>query len=476
MNKEYFLKIIIPNYNNFIYIKKCLDSILNQSFKDWFCIIVDDMSTDKSDEIADIYQNRYPNNFKLIRMNRKVYAGGCRNMGLKSGVKSKYTYFIDSDDYLYDNNSLQRIYDASKNDPDLIECGLIKMQDNKYLQVKVPSDPRGILFSGPGPCKHCINSKFDKIEFIENRSKCNDVVWGIRVFDSIDDNKISFTNGPVYLYRVDSITSCHHGKNIKNNINSFDAQRKLIDDLDAEIFKKSYCNEVKYSMQSRYREICKPFSKRICIDEAFQNSFVISIDQQRLNNFYKIFKTNFDTISLPKVHKGSQNKNLTTIQNCARSHIDIVKKAKCLNLPYVMIFEDDAYPCIDVYNKMQKYLNFIPNNARLILLGWSNHSKRKEQKFDYFINPITTLISGAHAYIIFKSAYDAYINFFSNRPTATADCAIFSSLGHSYVLDKPLFIQYSKNKSMNKHIGYIFYGDHDTPPEGFETIDKYKLS
>lgn len=245
MDKEYFLKIIIPNYNNYIYIKKCLDSILNQSFTDWFCIVIDDMSTDHSDEIAEIYQKKYPEKFKLIRMTHKGCAGGCRNAGLQLGIKSKYTYFVDSDDFLYDKNSIQRIYDVSKSNPDLIECRYVMLSGNKNIPTRNPSEPRDILISGSAPWKHCINSKLDNIMFIENRSKCNDVVWGIRVFDSIDDHKISFTDGPVYVYRIDSTTSHQHGKGVKNSIESFEAQRKLIDDLYAESFNKSYCNEVK---------------------------------------------------------------------------------------------------------------------------------------------------------------------------------------------------------------------------------------
>ena len=105
-----------------------------------------------------------------------------------------------------------------------------------------------MIISGPAPWKHCINSKFDDIMFIENRTKCNDVIWGIRVFDSINDNRIAITNGPVYVYRLDSTTSSQHGKNIRYNIESFEAQRKLVDDLYAENFNKAYCNEVKIQM------------------------------------------------------------------------------------------------------------------------------------------------------------------------------------------------------------------------------------
>lgn len=81
--------------------------------------------------------------------------------------------------------------------------------------------------------------------FIENRAKSNDMVWGIRVFDSIDDRKIAFTDGFVYTYRIDSVTSCQHNTKLRYNIDAFEAQRKLIDDLMAENFNKAYCNKFK---------------------------------------------------------------------------------------------------------------------------------------------------------------------------------------------------------------------------------------
>jgi hypothetical protein len=78
-------------------------------------------------------------------------------------------------------------------------------------------------------------------------------------------------------------------------------------------------------------------------------------------------------------------------------------------------------------------------------LGWSNHSQLKEfykkpQSFKNHINKIETIISGSHSYILFKSAYDDYINYMSNNINATADCNIFYILQPGYILNKPLFI------------------------------------
>lgn len=105
-----FFKIIVPNYNNYIYIKKCLDSIKEQTFKDYVCIVVDDLSTDDSFKIAQIYANRDPEHFIAIQLKKKGYAGAARNKGLDYPIDSDYTWFIDSDDWIYDKNVLYTIH------------------------------------------------------------------------------------------------------------------------------------------------------------------------------------------------------------------------------------------------------------------------------------------------------------------------------------------------------------------------------
>jgi glycosyltransferase involved in cell wall biosynthesis len=107
--EKVFFKIIIPNYNNMPYIKKCLDSILEQTFQDFKIIIVDDLSTDLSDKFCEMYARKYPDKIVFIKATKKIYAGGCRNIGLDYNIKSEYTYLIDSDDWLYNNDVLYRL-------------------------------------------------------------------------------------------------------------------------------------------------------------------------------------------------------------------------------------------------------------------------------------------------------------------------------------------------------------------------------
>lgn len=99
--------IIIPNFNSKKWIKKLLESILNQTFKDYELIIVDDMSTDNSIEIAkEVIGNQRP--CKIIELKEKRYNGGSRNVGVEN-AKGDYILFIDCDDWLNNKDCLKEI-------------------------------------------------------------------------------------------------------------------------------------------------------------------------------------------------------------------------------------------------------------------------------------------------------------------------------------------------------------------------------
>ena len=122
-------KIIIPNFNNEEWLDKCLSSIMNQTYKDYEVIVIDDCSTDNSLEII----RKYP--VKLIVMDHKVYNGGARNVGIRLESDKPYTMFLDSDDWLYSNDVLQKIANRLKENP--VDCLTLQynciMEDNTEL-------------------------------------------------------------------------------------------------------------------------------------------------------------------------------------------------------------------------------------------------------------------------------------------------------------------------------------------------------
>lgn len=110
--------IIIPNYNNSKWLAGCLDSILEQTFTDYEVIIIDDMSTDESLNVARKYAKEHKDKIQLIELKTKRLCGGARNEGLLR-AKGEYLFFIDGDDKLKHNKVLEYI-DSNINNEDVI--------------------------------------------------------------------------------------------------------------------------------------------------------------------------------------------------------------------------------------------------------------------------------------------------------------------------------------------------------------------
>lgn len=96
MNPE--ISIIVPVYNVEKYLKRCIDSILNQSFTDFELILVDDGSTDNSGKIIDEYAIK-DERIKVIHK-ENCGQGSARNRGLDI-AKGNYIGFVDSDDWIH---------------------------------------------------------------------------------------------------------------------------------------------------------------------------------------------------------------------------------------------------------------------------------------------------------------------------------------------------------------------------------------
>ncbi len=92
--------VVIPMYNASELVKKAIDSVKQQTFQDWICIIVDDQSQDDSYEIAkDLITG--DERFVLYRKGANGGASAARNFGFRHVPNScQYLYFLDSDDFL----------------------------------------------------------------------------------------------------------------------------------------------------------------------------------------------------------------------------------------------------------------------------------------------------------------------------------------------------------------------------------------
>lgn len=107
------ITIIVPVYNTDKYLRKCIESILSQSFTDWECILVDDGSTDGSPQICDDYAKR-DNRIKVFHKENGGVSSA-RNVGLRNAM-GDYICFVDSDDYITPNHLFDFAHNASNSD------------------------------------------------------------------------------------------------------------------------------------------------------------------------------------------------------------------------------------------------------------------------------------------------------------------------------------------------------------------------
>ena len=135
--RDYKFGIIVPNCNYAEWLDKCLNSILNQTYKNFEIIFVDDCSTDNSVKIAKEIL-KLPH--KVIELKQKRLNGGARNEAyLYLSDDVDYVYYIDSDDWLYDDNALDKINLALQYDePDVLFVGLTSCKGNKIKIENLP--------------------------------------------------------------------------------------------------------------------------------------------------------------------------------------------------------------------------------------------------------------------------------------------------------------------------------------------------
>lgn len=122
------ISVIVPVYNVQKYLRKCLNSLVKQTFKDIEIIAVNDGSTDDSEEILKEYAEKYD---KFSYYNKEN--GGlsdARNFGLKH-ANGRYVAFVDSDDYV-DRTMYEKMYNkALENNYDYVECDFYWVYQNK---------------------------------------------------------------------------------------------------------------------------------------------------------------------------------------------------------------------------------------------------------------------------------------------------------------------------------------------------------
>ena len=184
--KVMFISVIIPVYNVEEYIEECLNSVLNQTLRNIEIIIVNDGTKDNSIEKV----LKYDDNRIVILNKENGGLSSARNAGLKI-AKGKSTYFIDSDDFLLDNNCLEEMYEIAEKDASDIVVGNGYKYYSKNNMKELYRDKK--IFK-----RSVMNSKDFLIKFINSDSMQIPVYYNMYKTDFLKQNNLFFKEGRIH--------------------------------------------------------------------------------------------------------------------------------------------------------------------------------------------------------------------------------------------------------------------------------------
>lgn len=279
--------IVIPVYNVEDYIKECLDSIMNQTFKDYEVIVVNDGTKDNSMDIVKKYK------VKTINQENGGLSAA-RNNGAKH-AKGEYLLFIDSDDTI-EPDLLKELAEATSDKPEVIRFQIQEMYEDK--------SKKEFKETGFNTCKgEKAFSKICKYHFVEN-------AWSYCIKRSYyEKEKYEFAKGmihedfglmPLVIMKASRVKSIEYiGYNYRQRQNSimstvnYEKTKKKVNDflehyrfltreidktkLDSKIFKSFIANSLILKITELkgkdYREYKKILKKEKVFDQILTDSF-----------------------------------------------------------------------------------------------------------------------------------------------------------------------------------------------------------
>lgn len=319
MEKEPLLTIIIPVYNTASFLKRCIESVENQTLDLYEIVIINDGSTDDSDYIIRNYMNKY-NNIKYFCLNENIGVGNARNIGIKN-TQTKYIAFVDSDDWV-DANYYENLLAIMKEYNTDICISSIKTEVDDVYNWKYRYQYPEKLVVDSEPCIHsltnqynqCIkispivNNKIYKTKLLQENQimfdafrKAQDLYFSFLVF--IYANKVSFSGETFYHYyqRENSATHNFSTKYIDDYF--FVLQSLRIELLNRNLYQlynneyQSYVNHYMTKLiNNMFRNVQASDDQRKYIIYIIQkatkiipiNKLIEYIDMERIKNFFEI--------------------------------------------------------------------------------------------------------------------------------------------------------------------------------------------
>lgn len=299
------ISIIIPIYNTEKYLRQCLDSVVNQTYKNLEIVLVNDGSTDSSLEICKEYKEKDDRIIIIDKKNSGV--SNSRNVGIETS-NGEYITFLDSDDWLELDAIEIMMNFVIKKDVDIVRSNFIANEEAGAISNKLKN-----RIVNPGNLKllyHILNAKLpaymylflvkktiitnNQIKLNENIIMMEDTLFVIELINKCSGIYIS--DEITHNYRVYEGSSSNSIKRLTNNIKSILLVNKEINT----IIKDNKLMEV--ANRTEFRIICDYLMKmyKYDLDEESKNEILTFLENDSI--FNRMIK-NFNYYKLSKYNK-----------------------------------------------------------------------------------------------------------------------------------------------------------------------------
>lgn len=251
------VSIILPTYNGEKYIKKSIQSIIDQTYQNWELIVIDDCSTDNTNQIIEEYKKK-DHRIKLYRNEENLKLPASLNKGFKLANGDYLTW--TSDDNLYNDNAIEKLVGALSDD---VQCGLVfsRMEyiDSdgvlRGLSDNVKDEMEIYYHNIVGASFMYTREVYERIgEYDVNRFLMEDYDYWLRIVNSF---KIKYLPEVLYKYRIhqNSLTETKNRQMLVEKIKLLDEQL-MLENLDKRIYRQinKELAEACFSVE-RYKEM-----------------------------------------------------------------------------------------------------------------------------------------------------------------------------------------------------------------------------
>tara|TARA_R110002096_G_scaffold395427_1_gene590893 strand:+ start:1953 stop:2963 length:1011 start_codon:yes stop_codon:yes gene_type:complete len=233
MKNSHKISVIIPVYNAEKYLKKCIDSIINQTYSNLEIILVNDGSTDDSGKTCDLYKTKD----QRIKVLHKENGGAssARNVGLNIAT-GDFIAFVDSDDYIDQNTYKELLNLLLINNLEVIEYKLKvsrvrPINDTNDFKIELKNIALERIFNTMSfsACVRLYKKEILNNVRFELDNVYEDAIFTIAVFERIDT--IGFLDKSLYIYNIEDVSINRSPYNLKK-LKSIDAIFNLKDKID----------------------------------------------------------------------------------------------------------------------------------------------------------------------------------------------------------------------------------------------------